>query len=87
MDEIRQTLTLDDRERLSVGAVTEIVSFREDAAELDTALGKLRITGRKLHVDKVDLESGVLLLSGRIDSLYFPEKEAPKKGLLSRIWG
>ncbi len=88
LEETRQNLELSDRKKLSLNAVTEIVSFRDDAAEVDTALGRLQITGFGLHVDKADLENGVLLMSGRIDSLYFPEKEAaPKKNFLSRIWG
>ena len=63
MEETRQTVELLDRKKLNIGSVTEIVSFRDNAAEVDTALGRLQITGSGLHVDKVDLESGVLILS------------------------
>ena len=89
VEETVQTLELSGRKRLNVTAVREIVSFSDNAAEIDTALGRLQITGSGLHVEKADLESGVFLLTGRIDSLYYPEKEAPapRKGILSRIWG
>jgi len=88
MEEAKQLLELQNRSSLHVSAVKEIISFKENAAELDTALGRLQITGKDLHVDKVDLETGILILSGRVNSLYYPEEEPlRKKGLLSRIWG
>ncbi len=88
MEEARQNLHLQNRATLSITAVTEIISFQEEAMELDTALGRVQITGSGLHVEKVSLESGDILITGRIDSIYYPaSEENRKKGLFSRLWG
>ena len=88
MEEAKQNLHLQNRATLSISAVTEIISFQEEAMELDTELGRVQITGKGLHVENVILETGDILITGRIDSIYYPTaEEKPKKGLFSRLWG
>ena len=43
-------LTLDQRKRLTLTGVSEVLSFQEDAVILKTALGNLAIHGRQLQL-------------------------------------
>ena len=87
MEEKRHTVRLTDRKELSFSGILSVVSFREDTVELETSLGFCQITGENLHMEKLDLEAGEVILTGRIVSLYYPENtDMSKKGLFRRLF-
>lgn len=87
MENEKGLITLENRKVLKLTGVREVLSFQENAAELFTSLGNLQITGEKMHMEKLDLETGEVILTGRIDSLYYPDRESgEKKGLFSRFF-
>jgi len=87
MNENKHTLSMTDRARLELDGVQSVISFREDAAELETKLGALQITGEGLHMEKLDLDDGKVILTGRIDSLYYPgEPDENRRGFLRRLF-
>ena len=86
MENGQSQIHLENRKTLKLSGIREILSFQEKAAEFLTTLGPLQVTGDGMHMEKLDLETGEVTLSGRIDSLYYPEEETkPKKGFLSRF--
>ncbi len=84
MEEKNCSVLLENRSRLVLTGVSEIKSFREGAAEFDTRLGLLQITGEEMHMERLDLEEGEVELKGNFISLYYPEenKERPRS-----FWG
>ena len=87
MEENKHNVRLTDRKILSLTGILSVVSFREDAVELESTLGFCQITGEKLHMEKLDLESGEVILTGLIISLYYPDdSDQTKKGLLHRLF-
>jgi sporulation protein YabP len=86
MEENQYSILLTNRNQLKMNGVLEVLLFQENAAEIDCAQGRLQITGDGLHLDKLDLDSGELVLSGRVDSLYYPGNEKEKRGRLSRLF-
>jgi sporulation protein YabP len=87
MEEKKHSLTLTERKKLSLTGILEVESFREDGLELQTDLGFLQITGTDLHVEKLDLERGEVIVSGEVISLYYPEEQREKtKGILRRLF-
>ncbi|MBR3836590.1 MAG: sporulation protein YabP [Clostridia bacterium] len=87
MNESKHFLSLTDRTRLDLEGVRSVISFREEATELETALGTLQITGEGLHMEKLDLDDGKVILTGRIDSLYYPgEPDENRKGIFRRLF-
>ena len=68
-----QTLTLEDRERLSVGLVENVESFTEEEILLKTSYGGLLVKGRNLKLEDLSIENGNIFLTGKVDKMEFSE--------------
>ncbi len=87
MEEKKNLVVLEERRSLRLTGILEVVCFLEDRAELVTALGNLQITGAGLHMEKLDLEKGEVVITGLISSLYYPESAVTeKKTIFSRLF-
>ena len=80
-------IALDERERLSVTGVDEVLCFDEDRIVMRTVKGELTVAGEGLHIGKLSLDGGELHVDGRIDSLLYEDADRPSGGLLSRLFG
>lgn len=78
-------LTLDQRSRLTVSGVDEVASFDESSIRMTTQAGSLHIQGSGLHIEKLSLDGGDLLVDGTVDSLTYEEPEEPVS-FLSRLF-
>lgn len=80
-------VNIDNRERISVTEVTDIQSFNEETIFLNLKNGGLIIKGEELHIQKLDLEEGRVLITGSIGSaLYTQKKDRQEKGFLKKIF-
>ena len=79
-------LVMEGRKTLVITGVKDVSAFSEDQAEVETALGKLLIAGRALHLDLLDLDKGEARLSGSFDSLWYPDDAGVKKGFFGRLF-
>lgn len=77
-------MELDGRAKLSVTGVQDVESFDEQSVVLRTALGTLVVRGEALHLQTLSLESGLVAVEGRVDSLVY-EDDAPGGGFLARL--
>lgn len=84
--ELPHSLSLQDRHRLSVSGVEDVESFDESAVVLQTVGGLLILRGSGLHIDKLSIEGGELLLTGRIDSLVYEDEGVGKGGFFARLF-
>lgn len=66
-------LTLDQREKLTMTGVTEVVSFDENAVVLRTCLGTLEVQGQQLQLKTLSLDGGQVAVDGHISALYYEE--------------
>jgi len=67
------SLVLDERERLTVTGVQEVVEFNEDAVSVKTVKGLLLIRGSGLHVDMLEKQAGQLRISGLVIDLGYED--------------
>lgn len=79
-------LALDQREKLTLTGVTEVVSFDEGCVVLRTGLGTLVVQGSELQLKTLTLEGGNVAVEGRIASLVY-EEPRQSGGWLSRLFG
>lgn len=79
-------LALENREMLTVTAVTDIKNFDDEGVDIVLEDGGLRVRGRGLKISLLDLEEGRAMISGRIDSMGYIRAKSPAK-FLSRIFG
>lgn len=75
----RHSVHIDSRERATVSGVHELDSFNEDEITLVTEQGTLSIIGEGLHIDKLNLDDGQLIISGFIYSFEY-EDDIPDSG-------
>jgi len=76
---------LEDRTRISVSGVVEVDSFDDRQIVTLTSKGSLILRGNDLHIDKLSLDSGELVVTGLITDLGY-EETAPGGSLWSRLF-
>ena len=76
-EQLPHKLTLDQRSRLTMTGVTEVVSFEDTAVVLRTALGTLAVHGQELKLKTLSLEGGQVAVDGSIAALIYEE---PRQG-------
>lgn len=79
-------LTLNERKKLTVTGVTEVVSFEENAVILKTALGTLVVQGQQLQLKTLSLEGGQVDVEGTVSALIYEELRSAG-GVLRRLFG
>jgi sporulation protein YabP len=84
--QLPHTLNLDERKKLSVTAVAEVVSFDEAEIVLRTSLGTLVVQGQELKLRQLTLEGGNVAVEGQIDSLVY-EQTRQSGSVLRRFFG
>ena len=91
--QIRKELTSQDviirnRKKIEITVVKKINSLNEEEFIIDTILGVLVITGKELTMLQLEIEKGILYISGTINSMEYTEKEikTEKKGLFKKIF-
>lgn len=79
-------LTLDQREKLTMTGVTEVLSFDENAVLLRTELGALHVQGSDLKLKTLSPDGGQVAVSGTVTALVY---EQPRQGggVLRRLFG
>lgn len=69
----RHTLTMEERERLRIGGVLEVLSFDEEGVMMETTCGLLLLKGNGIHIGRLDLDSGDVTVEGMIDSITYSD--------------
>ena len=79
----RQVLRLEDRSKLTMTGVSEVVRFEDTLVVLQTGLGQLHIHGQGLQLKNLSLEGGEAAVEGQISALIFQEPRS--RGILGRF--
>ena len=77
-------LILENREKLTVTGVRRVLQCNAESAANETARGVLQLAGAQLNVTSLDLDSGEVKLTGRIDTVEYTAARTPG-GFLSRL--
>ncbi|MBQ9511011.1 MAG: YabP/YqfC family sporulation protein [Clostridia bacterium] len=81
----KSTITLKNREALTLDGIEDVVSFDENAIYLITSAGKLIIEGSGLHISSLDVSSGNMTVEGYVTAMIYNDRDKTKKnGLFSR---
>lgn len=78
-------LTLDERRKLTMTGVTEVVSFDDTTVILHTSLGTLIVQGQELQLKTLTLDGGNVAVEGKIAGLVYEEPR--RSGWRSRLFG
>lgn len=80
------SLSIENRERMSLSGVEDVSGFDENTVILTTSLGSLTIRGDGLHIGRIDLELGQLEVQGHVRELSYDEP-VQRESLWTRLFG
>ncbi len=75
------SLKLDNRQSLEMSGIKDVGAFNEEVINAVSTQGDIIIKGSSLHVDELNLETGVLRVSGKIGALAYSDKPLGKSFL------
>ena len=77
---------MENRRNLTISGVSDVDSFDEQTIIAFTDLGELTIQGYDLHITKLNIESGELLIDGNICSLSYSDRQQNTEGFFKRLF-
>ncbi|MFI3174171.1 MAG: sporulation protein YabP [Bacillota bacterium] len=80
-------ISLENREKLSISGVSEVLSFDEDSVIMETSFGLLLIKGVGLHMGKLDLMTGEVTVEGIIENIGYSDNiSTQKQGIFGKLF-
>ena len=85
---ILQNVIMENREKLNISGVLDVLSFDDQIVILETELGLLTIKGENLRINKLSLDNSEIAIDGEIGQLSYSDNGNLEKngGLLSKIF-
>ncbi len=74
-----QNLILENREKLNVSGVIDVLSFDDQIVIVETELGLLTVKGENIRINKLSLDTSEIIVEGEINSLTYSNKDLDKK--------
>ena len=83
-----QNLILENRGKLSVSGVLDVLSFDDQVVMVETELGLLTIKGENLRINKLSIDTSEVIVEGDISYLAYSDMTQNKSsgGLLGKIF-
>ena len=88
LNNVVQNLILENRNKLSVSGVKDVLSFDDELVVIETDLGLLTIKGDNLKINKLSIDTGDVVVEGEISNLGYNNhsKKNEEGGILSKIF-
>lgn len=84
-----QNIILENRQKLSISGVLDVLSFDDQVVILETELGLLTVKGENLRINKLSIDTSEVIVEGDISSLTYSDNknaEKNKGSLISKIF-
>ena len=83
-----QNLILENRGKLSISGVLDVLSFDDQVIIVETELGLLTIKGENLRIPKLSIDTSEVIVEGNISYLSYSNKEVEKNksSIISKIF-
>lgn len=88
VEDNKSNLSLENRKKLTLSGVIEVISFDDQKIDLTTNLGNLTIKGEELKMNKLDVQNGDVIIAGSIASMVYNGKVIKKsnESIISRLF-
>lgn len=80
-----QMITITNRKKIEISAVSEVLSAQDNCVVLKTDLGPLLVYGQGLRIDTLSLEQKKLIVDGNINGIKY-DGQIGKKNFFARIF-
>lgn len=82
----QHNIIMENRRSLTISGVMDIDSFDEQMVVLFIEEGELTIRGEGLHINRIDVDSGDVLMEGEVESLVYTDGKPQKGGFFARLF-
>lgn len=83
-----QNLILENRGKLSISGVLDVLSFDDQVVIVETELGLLTVKGDNIRINKLSIDTSEVIIEGDISSMSYTDKNVEKNrtSMLSKIF-
>ena len=84
-----QNIVLENREKLNITGIVDVLSFDDQIIIVETELGLLTIKGEDLKINKLSIDTSDFSVDGKINSLVYSSSDSnmsKNKNILSKIF-
>lgn len=83
-----QNLVLENRNKLSISGVLDVLSFDDQVVMVETELGLLTVKGDNIHINKLSIDTSEVVVEGEISYLAYSDTSTEKTsgGIISKIF-
>ena len=75
-----QNLILENRSKLSISGVNDVLSFDDQVVIIETELGLLTVKGENLKINKLSIDTSEVIVEGEINNLGYSEHHGRAEG-------
>ena len=79
-------IIIENRAKLNVSGVCDVVSFDEETILLKTVMGKITVKGENLRITSFDNEIGDLIAEGKIHAVVYMSDDKESVGFFSKLF-
>ena len=72
-------IVIENREKMTISGVTDVLSFDDQIIILETNLGLLTIKGENLKINKLNIDTADFSLNGKISGMSYSDGEFNNK--------
>ena len=76
----KHSMFLKDRTDMRIEGVIDVGSFDETSVILKTQCGDMAIEGKDLKIAVLEIDAGIVVLSGTVSGVYYYEPRTKEKG-------
>ena len=83
-----QNIILENRNKLNISGVQDVLSFDDQVVIIETDLGILTVKGENLKINKLSIDTEEVIIEGEINNLGYSDhtKKEQEGGLFSKIF-
>ena len=84
-----QNLILENRQKLSISGVIDVLSFDDQVVIVETELGLLTVKGENLRINKLSIDTSEVIIEGDISALTYSDNKSSennKRSFLGKIF-
>lgn len=87
-EEKRHSITMENREKLTITEVDDVESFDEEKVVVYTSMGMMTVIGSDFRIHKLNVDDGQLVIEGVVDEIRYSETRAKERqgGFFSRMF-
>lgn len=81
-----QSIIMENRKKLNISGVKDVLSFDDETLLLDTSLGRLTVKGEGLHIISFNNDNGNLTAEGKVHAAVYMSDGKNSGGFVSRLF-